>query len=231
MRHYWDDSVKEKAKQLREKGYSFGQLTKELSVSKSTLHQWIRGIQRPSKFTALDRKRWIKEIQPLGAQGNHKKRMDKIAFIIEEAKQEIITFNVTKDVKKAMLAMLYWSEGSKGRGMLVFANTDPRIMVLFITLLRDVFKLEESKFRIRIHIHWYHKEKFVKQYWSNLLQIPLSQFEKTYHKKRSKEKTFRKNVGGICFLKYNSDYLREQIVQYMVLLGEKFTGEIVVPTA
>ena len=120
--------------------------------------------------------------------------------------------------------MLYWSEGSKGRGMLTFANTDPRLMLLFITLLRNCYSLDESKFRVRIHIHWYHKEKNVKQFWSELLKIPEHQFTKTYHKKRSKEQVFRKNVGGICFLIYNSDYLREQLVHYSYALGEKITG-------
>ncbi|PJC80231.1 hypothetical protein CO008_02475, partial [Candidatus Roizmanbacteria bacterium CG_4_8_14_3_um_filter_36_12] len=70
----WKETIKEKARLLRKQGYSYGQLTKELKVPKSTLHEWIRGVKRPAKFSRLDRIRWIKEIQPLGAQGNKRKR-------------------------------------------------------------------------------------------------------------------------------------------------------------
>ena len=74
MKHKWSKIIKEKAELLRKKGYSYNQLSKKLKVPKSTLHEWIRGVQRPVKFSRLDRIRWIKEIQPLGAQGNKRKR-------------------------------------------------------------------------------------------------------------------------------------------------------------
>ena len=104
-------------------------------------------------------------------------------------------------------------------------------MSLFITLLRECYKIDESKFRVRLHLHFYHREKDVKIFWSQLLKIPESQFTKTYRKYRSQEKTFRRNFGGICFLKYNSDDLRERIVQFALALGEKITGQIDVPVA
>ena len=227
----WPEETKERAKTLRKQGYSFGQLTKELGIAKSTLHQWVRGLKRPKKFTRRDRIRWIKEIQPLGAIGQRKKREKKIALIAEEAQNELSNMEVTTDIQKTVLAALYWAEGTKGRGMLKFTNTDPRLMCLFITLLRQSYKLDERKFRVSLQLHWYHKEKKVKKFWSNLLNISESQFRKTYWKKRSKEKVFRKNVGGICFLQYNSDYLREQILHYSYAFGEKITGKIEAPVA
>ena len=120
-----------------------------------------------------------------------------------------------------MLALLYWAEGSKGRSIVCFANTDPKLIKLFVTLLRSSFELDESKFRVRVHIHHYHDEEKVKKYWSDLTNIPLSLFNKTYHKQRSKEKTFRTNIGGICFIKYNSVYLQERIMQYAYKVADK----------
>lgn len=231
MRKRWDDSVKEKAIELRKLGYSFGRLTRELQVSKSTLHSWIRGIKRPEKFTQQDRIRWAKEIQPLGAQMQRKKRQVKIAKIESDVRKEISQLAVNKEIKKALLAALYWSEGSKVRGMLQFVNTDPRLSLLFISVLRDCYQVDESKFRVRLHLHFYHREKEVKEFWSKLLKIPLNQFTKTYRKHRSKERTFRRNFGGICFLRYNSDELRERIIHYSYALGEKITGKIEVPVA
>ncbi len=227
----WNKAIKKKAKLLRKKGYSYGQLTKELKVAKSTLHQWIRGVRRPAKFSKLDRIRFIKEIQPLAAQGNRRKRERIINEIIKDAKDEVVKLKINKGMKKAILSMLYWAEGSKGKGILQFANTDPRINLLFVTLLRSCYELDESKFRIRLHLHYYHRAKTIKKFWSKLLNIPLSQFNKTYRKSRGKEKTFRRNFGGICFVKYNSVYLKEKIIQYAYALGEKMTGKVNVPVA
>lgn len=231
MGNRWNSAIKEKAKLLRIKGYSYGQLNKELKVPKSTLHQWARRIKRPAKFSRLDRIRWIKEIQPLGAQGNKNKRLKIINQIISEVKNEISKIKVDEEMSKAIITMLYWAEGSKVRGSLQFANIDPRLILLFVKLLRKYYKLDESKFRVRLHLHYYHKEKEIKTFWSKLLNIPENQFEKTYRKYRSKEKTFRRNFGGICFIKYYDVYLKEKIIQYGYALGEKITGKANVPVA
>lgn len=225
MRRYISIEVKNKAVELRKNGGSMGAIAKSLGISKSTAYEWTKNMEGAARFAQIGRDRWIKEVQPLGAQGQRRKRELKIRGIIQEVNDELSVFTQTKEVEKSMLSMLYWSEGSKGRGMLTFANTDPRLMLLFITLLRRCYSLDESKFRVRIHIHWYHKEKGIRKFWSDLLKIPESQFTKTYHKRRSKEKVFRKNIGGICFLIYNSDYLREQIVRYSYALGERITGK------
>jgi hypothetical protein len=231
MRRIWDDSIKEKAKMLRKQGYSYGQLTKELDVAKSTLHQWIRGLKRPQKFSKLDRIRWAKEIQPLGAKTNKKKREMRLLKLAKDVQIQVSALNVTNDIKKTMLVMLYWAEGSKGRQVMQFANIDPRLVLLFITLFRQTYDLDEKKFRIRLHLHYYHREKEIKEFWSKLLKIPTSQFNKTYRKHRSKEKTFRRNFGGICFLKYNSVCLQEEIMHYAYALAEKITGKVNVPVA
>lgn len=231
MRRYIPLEIKKSAQQLRKYGHSIGQIAKELSISKSTVHEWTKTMAGARRYAQLGKERWIRELQPLGALGQRKKREKKIALIVEEVQNELLNMAITGDVQKAVLAALYWAEGTKGRGMLKFTNTDPKLMSLFITLLRQSYVLDERKFRVRLHLHWYHKEKIVKSYWSDLLKIPETQFRKIYWKKRGRNKVFRKNVGGICFLQYNSDYLREQILHYSYAFGEKITGKIEAPVA
>ena len=104
-----------------------------------------------------------------------------------------------------MLAMLYWAEGTKGvHSCVVFANTDPKLIVLFITLFRECYPVVESKFRGRMNLHDYHNEITVRDYWSKLLKIDTEKFNKTYWKKRSENKRFRENRWGIFFLTYIS---------------------------
>lgn len=231
MKIHWPENIKEEARKLRSQGYSYGGLTAKLNIPKSTLHLWIRGIKRPDKFAKEDRIRWISKIQPLGALANKLKREKIIFSLRNELKDELSRIALTLDTKKAILSMLYWAEGAKGRDVMTFANTDPKLILLFTMLLRQCYKLDESKFRIRLHLHWYHKEREVKKFWSDLLGISEKQFTKTYRKKRSKEKTFRKNFGGICFLKYNSVLLKDRVLEYAYALGEKITGKVNVPVA
>lgn len=223
--------IKQKVKNLRKKGYSIGWIAKECSISKSTVHEWVRTMIGAKEYARLGKERWIREIQPLGALGQRKKRENKIAKIEVEVNEEIARLRITSDMKRAALSILYWAEGTKGRGMLKFTNTDPRLMLLFITLLRESYDIDETKFRVRMHLHWYHKERLTKQFWSDLLKIPSKQFNKTYWKKRSKEKVFRRNIGGICFLGYNSDDLRERILHYAYAFGERTTGNSIAPVA
>ena len=65
-----------------------------------------------------------------------------------------------------------------------------------------------------MHLYYYHREKEIKTFWSKLLNIPENQFEKTYRKYRSKEKTFRRNFGGICFIKYYDVYLKSRKIAH-----------------
>ncbi len=223
MKRRWPKETIEKAILLRKQGSSFGQLTKEFGVAKSTLHMWVRGVKRPEKFTKEARIRWIREIQPMGAKAQHIKREKMLEQLTYDVHKETQLASLSRETQKAMLSMLYWVEGAKGRGTLIFTNTDPKLMALFVVLLRNCYEVDEKKFRVRLHLHWYHKESAVKKFWSELLNIPEGQFNKTYHKQRSKERVFRKNVGGICFLKYNSDYLRERILRYGYALEERIT--------
>ncbi len=231
MRKCFPSEIRERAQQLRKQGSSIGQIAKTLSVSKSTVDAWVKTLPDAQKYAQLGREKWIREIQQLGALGQKRKREKKIDLIIAEVQEEIEQLQLTSELEKAVLTSLYWAEGAKGRGMLKFANTDPRLMSLFITLLRQNYVLDERKFRVGLHLHWYHKDTKVKKFWSELLKIPETQFYKIYHKKRSKERVFRKNIGGICFLQYNSDYLREQIVHYAYAFGEKITGKVSAPVA
>jgi hypothetical protein len=221
MRRYISPKLKEQAKKMRKNGLSIGAIANKLLVAKSTIYEWVKTMRGAERYALLGKKRWLEEIQPKGALAQKKKREKKIDQIKFDVDQEIKQVLLSPEMQKAALSVLYWAEGTKGRGMVTFTNTDPRLLLLFITLLRNTYNIDEKKFRVGLSLHWYHKSTVVKKYWSDLLHIPLNQFNKIHWKQRSKNRVFRKNVGGICFLRYNSDYLREQLLHYAYAFGEK----------
>jgi len=119
--------------------------------------------------------------------------------------------------------MLYWAEGTKlpKNAQIEFANTDPRMAFLFITLLRKCYTLDEEKLKARLHLHHYHDIKKAEKFWSELLDIPLKQFYKVYIKPRSKTKKFRRNFMGICFIRYGNTDLKHRILNTAYAIQEK----------
>lgn len=219
--------VKKRARRLRKKGLTIGQISRNLKVSKSTLHTWISDLKRPQYVTRKERLELLKRIRPLAAQVLKKQREDRLARIRKEVVRELDSYPLKdKSFLKSILAMLYWAEGSKSRGMVHFANTDPRLALLFITLLRKCYPLDEEKIRVRLHLHYYHKIRETRKFWSSLLNVSESKFGKIYIKKRSKTKRFRKNFVGICFIKYYSEDLRYEILERAYLLGERIAGQV-----
>ena len=48
---------------------------------------------------------------------------------------------------------LYAGEGAKRDGSLRFANTDPRMILFFVTWLRAFYSIDESRLRLRLYLH------------------------------------------------------------------------------
>ncbi|MDP2736315.1 MAG: hypothetical protein Q8O59_00835 [bacterium] len=207
--------IKQKAEELRKAKKTYSEITKILGVPKSTLSVWLS-----EKFEGVFDKKaqlaHLARIQPLAVaikNRNIKRRAD---ILREKISQEVKRYPLKNIyLLKSMLAMLYSAEGARYKGVsgLKFANTDPKMAQLYITLLRKCYKLDESRFRIRLHLHYYHSIKKSKKIWSNLLNVPLGQFNKPYIKKRSKTKRFRKNFIGICFIDYLDSNIRREIME------------------
>ncbi|PIR83391.1 hypothetical protein COU19_00810 [Candidatus Kaiserbacteria bacterium CG10_big_fil_rev_8_21_14_0_10_56_12] len=85
---------------------------------------------------------------------------------------------------KFAAVMLYWAEGYKaGKNTIDFANSDPRMAILFKRFLSEICRVDEN--RIRGHVYCYEGQDVnaLTHYWSQLLSIPEEQFIKPYVKK------------------------------------------------
>ncbi|TSC87954.1 MAG: Uncharacterized protein G01um101416_269 [Microgenomates group bacterium Gr01-1014_16] len=230
MRIVWQDEIKLRAVKLRREGRSLGEIMKELGVPRTTVFEWVKPLPRPERF---NNREWIKSIQSMAVAALKKEKIQRFEKIRNESWGEVGKIeDIALEVKKMVLAILYWSEGSKTGSTVGFVNVDPRMCLLFVTLLRSCYQIDERKWRVRLHLHYYHKSSEIVRYWSGLLEIPISKFGKIYWKKRNKEKTFRRNFGGICTIRYNDINLKERILQYGYALGERLVGKrIIVPAA
>lgn len=207
------------ATKMRRMGKTYSQISKRVGAPKSTLSTWF------SKKFPIDKNMQashLAAIRPLAYKAK-KELMEKRKLILEEkVVSSLKTYPLqSKIYQKSLLSMLYWAEGSKYEGVsgMCFVNTDPALLKLFITLVRQSFPIDESRWRVRLHIHYYHKPKQTLQYWSKTLKIPLSLFAKPYVKKRSLAKKFRKNFMGICLLRYLNSDIRKELMEIGKQLG------------
>lgn len=208
-----------KVEKLILSGKSYKEITTISGVPKSTISTWFgKTIRKPwDKKTMLKHLASIRKLAVVALKERWRKIKEReINLLKEKIKSEILNYPISNiGFHKSLLAMLYWAEGDKYDGgcRTKFANTNPDLAKLYITLLRNCYNIDETKLKVRLYVHYYHSLKKVKKFWSEILNIPLTQFNKVYIKKRSKTKKFRKNFAGICFIYYGDSKIAKELIE------------------
>ncbi len=187
---------RDKAIILRKQGKTFGEILREVSVSRGSLSYWLRDITlTPTQLSRINYKN--EQIKGKFIKFNElRKRQSALEkeFIIASAAREIDGFSL-KELKLIGVA-LYWAEGYKGpacRGV-EFTNADPAMIRLMMRWFRDVCSVGENQFRIRLQVHNGKDIEKIKNYWAEITRIPLGQFTKPYIKTSP---TSKKKVGNL----------------------------------
>ncbi len=84
---------------------------------------------------------------------------------------------------------LWWAEGTKSRRdkrwkaaityPVEVTNTDPEVMKVFLSFLRNDIGVDEGRLRVQVQIHEGDDQLLLEKYWSDVTQIPLTKFNKT----------------------------------------------------
>ncbi|HAM42136.1 MAG TPA: hypothetical protein DDX89_08810 [Candidatus Omnitrophica bacterium] len=114
--------------------------------------------------------------------------------------------------------MLYWAEGRKTGCLVEFSNSEPRLIALFLTFLRRVCGIAES--RLRIHVYAYVDQDInqLKNFWSQITGVPLEQFTKPFVRQLTPNVSRRKMRWGLVNVRYSDTRLLRLILQW----GEEF---------
>ena len=161
-----------RARDLRAEGWTMPEIAETLRVSRSSVSLWVRDIEytprRPPRSgyakrapNALQRRKQ-EEIDRLTAEGR-----DRIGALSE------------RDLLIAGAA-LYAGEGSKTPGEVRFANSDPRMIRLFLHWLRTYFDVDESRLRVKLYLHEGLDLDTASSFWSDVTDIPIEQFRTPY---------------------------------------------------
>lgn len=218
--------LREKVEKLRKRGKTYSEIRQALKsfIPKSTLSYWCRKISLPFGYQ--------RKIQAYNKFNLNKAR--KIALIINRAKREKYLQSVTnrnihlkkalknRDTAKIALAMLYLGEGSKRqRGSMMFGNSEPFIVSLFLRLLRYCYNIDESKFRCTLQCRADQNIKKLENFWSKVTKIPLSQFYKARIDPRTIGRPSKKlDYKGVCRIDYFSADLFIELKQIAEIVNK-----------
>jgi len=211
---------------LRKKGKTYGEIQQalDISISKSTLSNWCGKI--PLSPEQQDKIRYLIE------KGSKKGRAT--ALVVNKLKREKYIQDVrkrighiankikNKDTSKIALAMLYLGEGSKKqKGSLMFGNSDPLVINLFLSLLRYCYNIDENKFRCTLQCRADQDIKKLERFWSRVTKISLSQFYKARIDPRTIGKPSKKiEYKGVCRIDYFSGDIFMELKQIInIILG------------
>lgn len=139
------------------------------------------------------------------------------------------SFTVRKSVRvaenelSAMGAMLYWAEGHKTARAtgIDFANSDPRMVALFVKFLRSRYCLDEKRLRVYMYCYANQPTNDLRDYWSTLLKIPREQFTKPYVRDNPK-KGVRQMPYGLVHIRYSDKKLLLDVLNLIESYRSKY---------
>ncbi len=188
---------------MRKFGKTIPDIAQTLRVSKASVSLWLRGI--PLSRKAL-RSIALRKTQSLTRATEAKKEItaNKLEAASKDASQIIENYKITQRETLIMASLMYWCEGTKSKNdsEFTFTNADPLIVAGFLSLLRTAIPIDESRFRVKMHLHPYHSEREQKRFWSRVTAIPKTQFQNVYWKKNSGV-NMKSNYQGCVHIRYH----------------------------
>jgi hypothetical protein len=123
---------------------------------------------------------------------------------------------------------LYWGEGSKHiQGPISLNNTDPEVMKFTLYWMVYGLKIPKEKIKVCLHLYIDMDIELEKNYWSEVLHIPLSQFAKPYIKESLRSSLTHKGFGhGTCGLLVSNIRLKEQIMMTIKAISDSYNAKI-----
>lgn len=150
---------------------------------------------------------------------NKLKRRESSETLELQFERRALTFNKKENLdeneRKLLFGglSLYWAEGSKVNTHTVdFANSNEKMLLIFIKMLRDIYSVDEKK--LRVYIYCFANQNTVEliRHWSTKLKIPISQFSKPYIRKDFKIEKIGKMPFGLVHIRYNDTKLLKKIL-------------------
>ena len=171
-----------RARDLRAQGWTLGEICEELAVSRASASLWCRDVEIDEAALAERRRaRYLHGNEGARRRGPNKLQQARQADIDLGRRWGATVIGTLSD-RDLMIAgaALYAGEGSKTGGTVGFANSDPRMIALFLRWLRRFFTIDEERLRVALYLHEGLDLDAAISFWSAVTGVPPDQFRKPY---------------------------------------------------
>ena len=226
-----ESELKQKARNLRKQGRTYSEICSliKVKVPKSTLSYWLSDINIDDRYKTRIEKIIIEKNHLARQKALERKKQIRQEYLkkIAEKNQHLIPKIKDPDISKMMLAMLYWAEGAKTpKGSLGFGNSDPIMIRFFLSLLKQCYDIDPSKFRCTLQCRADQNIEKLQKFWSEITEIPLKQFYRARIDARTIGKPSKKpNYKGVCRIDYFSAHIYNELKVVLELINN--SGPIV----
>lgn len=194
--------------QLRREGKTYAEINQHLGmdIKKSTLSYWCSNIALTRSYyekLKIQNTSNLMKARQIAVNTNKRKRALYLSSIDEKNIEIANSINVSH-VSKIALAMLCMGEATKyGKSAFALGNSDPRIIVIFLQLLRKDVAFDSRKLRGTVQCRADQNISELETYWANITNIPKSQFYKAQIDPRTVGKiTINANYKGVFRVNY-----------------------------
>ena len=184
--------AKLQAIELRKQGFSYSEIVKRISVSKSSLSVWLKNtpLSKDQMQHLLKRR-----MNSWKAGGAARKRMRIQEERNEYQKAQKIVGALSNREVFLIAVSLYWAEGAKQRNVIsqrvAISNSDPGILLVFYRwLLQMEYCPSDIIATLYLHQKFFDQEQEILAYWKSFFPDQKLQWYKTVYKRERKKKPF-----------------------------------------
>jgi hypothetical protein len=174
---------RERAVALRKKGYSYKDILREVPVSKSSVSLWLQKLPltaREKKYLKFRRNLNISHGRIKAAATLHELRLQRENILLQEARTEFQLYK--QDFLFHVGIALYWAEGGKRTWCFTFTNSDAEMIDLMLKWVEKYLHISRNETKARLFIHKPYAHEQCEKKWSQKIQVPIGNFQKTIYK-------------------------------------------------
>lgn len=184
------------ARKLRNEGKSIGNIARLIGVAKSTVSLWCEDIflsELQKSHLHKINVQAIKRGSVIANENRKRERLKRVNFYKSAGIEKI--GKLSKRELFLIGTALYWAEGGKTQRKIVFINSDPKMILLWIKWIVECLEISRERLICRIEINEKYQKKLniIENYWSNLTKISISQFRKASLKHSQTKKIYKNN--------------------------------------
>lgn len=216
--------LKEKARQLRQKGVSVKKIAKQLGIANSTASLWTRGITLTDEQRQKLLDREITDEQAVA----HSNFFRNQRLSAQQMGRDRIKKN---DPLYVAGCMLYWGEGGKGVNVCQMTNSELPMLKVFKDFLVKYFDVSDDMISVAINAYTdLHSQKEIECFWIKGLNLPKTCLRRSTWNQypKSSKKVARKLEYGTCALRVcNTEIVQEifgAIQEFGSFTNEKWLG-------